>query len=73
MATRSPRRFVRFAPSKADKHRQVDVTMYTRCGLTNLPAIAGMPPRVRHGNDGRFFYADEIQAETLETLQDPNR
>jgi hypothetical protein len=49
------------------------VQLYEQCGLTRLPKGAGLPPAVRRNNDGRFFYTDEIQAETLASLLDPDR
>jgi hypothetical protein len=49
------------------------LNVYARCGLINLPAGAEMPPEVRRKNDGRFFYADENQAETLARMLDPSR
>ncbi len=49
------------------------LSVYTACGLKQLPAGAELPPEVRRKNDGRFFVADETQAEALAALLDPRR
>ncbi len=52
---------------------QALLNVYRRCGMTRLAATAALPPRIRRKNDGRFFVADESQAESLAALLDPSR
>jgi hypothetical protein len=47
--------------------------LYSGCGLTRLAASAKLPPGVARKNDGRFFFADETQAEALAAMLDPSR
>ncbi len=49
------------------------LTVYERCGLLRLPAAKPLPPPIRRGNDGRFFYTDEGLAESLAAALDPSR
>jgi hypothetical protein len=49
------------------------LNLYSHCGLLRLPAAAAFPQAIRRKNDGRFFYADEIVAETMAALLDPDR
>ncbi len=49
------------------------LNVYLGCGLTRLVETAELPPGVRRKNDGRFFFADESQAELLAALLDPSR
>lgn len=49
------------------------VNLYLGCGLTRLPVAAALPPGVTRANDGRFFVADEAQAERLAAMLDPSR
>jgi hypothetical protein len=49
------------------------LAVYKNCGLSQLPASAKLPARVRRKNDGRFFFADETQAEVLAAMLDPSR
>jgi hypothetical protein len=49
------------------------LSVYAACGLVNLPSSAELPVGINRKNDGRFFVADEIHAETLAALLDPRR
>lgn len=49
------------------------LNIYERCGLLLLPEEAQLPPAVRRDNDGRFFYADPLRAESLAAMLDPRR
>ena len=83
MAPQSQRRFARFAPSKVDKRRRVDIrasdggdallALYRRCGLMHLPADAALPPSIHRPNDGRYFYAHDRLAEALAAMLDASR
>jgi hypothetical protein len=46
---------------------------YVKCGLTNLPKAAGLPPAVTRRNDGRFFFAGAAAAAGLAALLDADR
>ena len=52
---------------------RVLLNIYTACGLCRLAATAKLPAGVRRKNDGRFFFADEKQAETMAAMLDPRR
>ncbi len=49
------------------------LNVYAACGLTRLAATAPLAPGVKRQSDGRFFVADETQAEVLAALLDPSR
>jgi len=49
------------------------LNVYGRCGLIRLLATAKLPRGVNHKNDGRFFFADEKQAEVMAAMLDPSR
>ncbi len=49
------------------------IELYTNCGLRRVPKDALLPVNVSRRNDGRFFCADEHQAERLAQLLDPRR
>ena len=49
------------------------LNIYSACGLKHLPARAKLPAGVRPKNDGRFFFADESQAEAMAAMLDPSR
>jgi hypothetical protein len=49
------------------------LNVYGRCGLIRLVATAELPPGVNRTNDGRFFFADEKQAEVMAAMLDPSR
>jgi hypothetical protein len=49
------------------------LAMYENCGLTRLPATATLPQPIGRNNDRRYFYADEIVAESLAGLLDAHR
>jgi hypothetical protein len=52
---------------------RVLVNIYIACGLTRLAAAAKLPLGVKRKNDGRFFFADETQAEAMAAMLDPSR
>jgi hypothetical protein len=52
---------------------QALVELYENCGLRRLPKDAPMPVDVSRKNDGRFFCADDDQAELLAQMLDPRR
>jgi hypothetical protein len=52
---------------------RVLLNVYIACGLSRLAATAKLPPRVKRKNDGRFFFADEMQAETMAAMLDSRR
>jgi hypothetical protein len=47
--------------------------VYLGCGLTRLAVSARLPSGVTRKNDGRFFRADETQAEAMAAMLDPSR
>jgi hypothetical protein len=49
------------------------LNVYGRCGLIRLVATAKLPSGVNRKNDGRFFVADEKQAEVMAAILDPSR
>jgi hypothetical protein len=49
------------------------LNVYSGCGLIQLAATAKLPPGVKRKNDGRFFFADETQAEAMAAMLDPSR
>jgi hypothetical protein len=49
------------------------VNIYIACGLTRLAAAAKLPLGVKRKNDGRFFFGDEMQAETMAAMLDSRR
>jgi hypothetical protein len=49
------------------------LNIYRGCGLRELPRLAKLPAGVKRKNDGRFFIADESEAEALAAMLDPSR
>jgi hypothetical protein len=52
---------------------RVLLNVYIACGLSRLAATAKLPPGVKRKNDGRFFFGDEMQAETMAAMLDSRR
>ena len=52
---------------------RVLLNIYRACGLTRLAASATLPSGVQRKNDGRFFFADEVRAESMAAMLDASR